>query len=101
MIIKKFIYKSVNSTNDIAINLIKKKNFKAGLVVTEKQKKGKGQKGKRRRQSHDPNRVGDRATRTRVPRGRSLMITCLSEKGPRRRVEPRAKQECYLCLTPF
>ena len=47
MIIKKFIYKSVNSTNDIAINLIKKKNFKAGLVVTEKQKKGKGQKGKR------------------------------------------------------
>ena len=47
MIIKKFIYKSVNSTNDIAINLIKKKNFKAGLVVTEKQKKGKGQRGKR------------------------------------------------------
>ena len=47
MIIKKFIYKSVNSTNDVAINLIKKKNFKAGLVVTEKQKKGKGQRGKR------------------------------------------------------
>ena len=47
MIIKKFIYKSVNSTNDIAINLIKKNNFKAGLVVTEKQKKGKGQRGKR------------------------------------------------------
>ena len=47
MIIKKFIYKSVNSTNDVAINLIKKNNFKAGLVVAEKQKKGKGQKGKR------------------------------------------------------
>ena len=47
MIIKKFIYKSVNSTNDIARNLIKKKNFRAGLVVTEKQKKGKGQRGKR------------------------------------------------------
>ena len=47
MIIKKFIYKSVNSTNDIAINLIKKKNYKTGLVVTEKQKKGKGQRGKR------------------------------------------------------
>jgi len=47
MIIKKFIYKSVNSTNDIAINLIKKNNFKAGLVVAEKQKKGRGQRGKR------------------------------------------------------
>jgi len=44
---KDFNYKCVNSTNDIAINLIKKKNFKAGLVVTEKQKKGKGQRGKR------------------------------------------------------
>ena len=47
MIIKKFIYKSVNSTNDIAINLIKKNNFKAGFVMAEKQKKGRGQRGKK------------------------------------------------------
>jgi len=47
MKIKKFTYKSVNSTNDIAINLIKKKNIKIGCVYAEKQKKGKGQRGKR------------------------------------------------------
>ena len=47
MDIKKFVYKSVNSTNDIAINLIKKKNFKAGLVISEKQKRGRGQRGKK------------------------------------------------------
>ena len=45
--IKKFIYKTVNSTNDIAINIIKKKNIKVGFVVAEKQKKGRGQRGKR------------------------------------------------------
>ncbi len=47
MKIKKFNYKYVNSTNDIAINLIKKKNLKVGFVLTEKQKKGRGQRGKR------------------------------------------------------
>ena len=47
MKINKFNYKYVNSTNDIAINLIKKKNFKAGFVLTEKQKKGRGQRGKK------------------------------------------------------
>jgi len=47
MKIKKFVYKSVNSTNDIAINLIKKKNIKAGLVISEIQKKGRGQRGKK------------------------------------------------------
>ena len=47
MKIKKFTYKSVNSTNDIAINLIKKKNIKIGCVYAEKQKKGKGQRRKR------------------------------------------------------
>ena len=41
MIIKNFNYKCVNSTNDIAINLIKKKNIRAGLVLAEKQKKGR------------------------------------------------------------
>ena len=47
MNIKKFSYKSVNSTNDIAINLIKKNHLKFGLVVTKRQKKGRGQRGKR------------------------------------------------------
>ena len=47
MKIKKFKYKYINSTNDIAINLIKKKNIKVGYVFTEKQKKGRGQRGKK------------------------------------------------------
>ena len=47
MKIKKFKYKFINSTNDIAINLIKKKNVKMGFVFTEKQKKGRGQRGKK------------------------------------------------------
>ena len=47
MIIKNFNYKCVNSTNDIAINLIKKKNIRVGLVLAEKQKKGRGQRGKK------------------------------------------------------
>ena len=47
MITKGFNYKIVNSTNDIAINLIKQKNIKAGFVLAEKQKKGRGQRGKK------------------------------------------------------
>ena len=47
MIIKSFNYKFVNSTNDIAINLIKQKNIKAGFVLAEKQKKGRGLRGKK------------------------------------------------------
>ncbi len=47
MSIKKFVYKTVISTNDVAINLIKKKNIKLGLVLSEKQKKGRGQRGKK------------------------------------------------------
>ncbi len=47
MIIKNFNYKCVNSTNDVAINLIKQKNIKAGFVLAEKQKKGRGQRGKK------------------------------------------------------
>ena len=47
MIIKNFNYKCVNSTNDIAINLIKQKNIKAGFVLADKQKKGRGQRGKK------------------------------------------------------
>ncbi len=47
MVIKNFHYKKVNSTNDTAINIIKQKNLKAGLVIAERQKKGRGQRGKR------------------------------------------------------
>ena len=47
MKIKKFKYKYINSTNDIAINLIKRKNVRAGFVLTEKQKKGRGRGGKK------------------------------------------------------
>ena len=47
MKIKNFNYKCVNSTNDIAINLIKQKNIKAGFVLAEKQKKGRGQREKK------------------------------------------------------
>jgi len=47
MKIKKFKYKYINSTNDIAINLIKKKNVRAGFVLAEKQKKGRGQREKK------------------------------------------------------
>jgi len=47
MKIKKFNYKCVNSTNDVAINLIKKKNIKVGFVVAEKQNKGRGQRGRK------------------------------------------------------
>jgi len=47
MNIKKFSYKSVNSTNDVAINIIKKRNIKTGIVVAEKQRKGRGQRGKK------------------------------------------------------
>ena len=47
MIIKKFKYKCVNSTNDTAIKLIKQKNIKTGFVIAEKQKKGRGRRGKK------------------------------------------------------
>tara|TARA_B100000287_G_C20629216_1_gene779071 strand:+ start:1052 stop:1585 length:534 start_codon:yes stop_codon:yes gene_type:complete len=47
MNIKKFVYKSTNSTNDIAINLIKKKNIQKGFVISKIQKKGRGQMGKK------------------------------------------------------
>ena len=45
MKLKKFKFKIVNSTNDIAIRLIKKTNNKFGIIVAEKQKKGRGQRG--------------------------------------------------------
>ena len=44
---KKFIFKNVNSTNDTAIKLIKKTNNKFGVVVANKQKKGRGRFGRK------------------------------------------------------
>ena len=45
MKLKKFKFKIVNSTNDIAIRLIKKTNNKFGIIVADEQKKGRGQRG--------------------------------------------------------
>ena len=46
MKLKKFKYKKVKSTNDTAIKLIKSKNFKSGIVISETQSKGKGRYGR-------------------------------------------------------
>ncbi len=46
MKLKKFLYKKINSTNDIAKQKIKK-GFRQGLVFAEEQKKGRGQYGKK------------------------------------------------------
>ena len=47
MKLKKFNFKIVNSTNDQAIQIIKNTNNKSGIVIAEKQKKGRGQYGKK------------------------------------------------------
>ena len=47
MKLKKFFFKSVNSTNDAAIRIIKNSNIKFGIIISDKQKKGKGQYGKK------------------------------------------------------
>ena len=44
---KSFNYKCVNSTNDIAMYLIKNKNINSGFVLAIKQIKGRGQRGKK------------------------------------------------------
>ena len=44
---KKFNFKTINSTNDTAIRIIKTTNIKSGIVIAEKQKKGRGQYGKK------------------------------------------------------
>ena len=46
MIFKKFFYKKVNSTNDLAIKKIKT-GFSQGIIVADYQKKGRGQHGKK------------------------------------------------------
>ena len=40
-----FKFKNVTSTNDVAINLIKKKNKKLGCIYAETQSSGRGQRG--------------------------------------------------------
>ena len=47
MKLKKFNFKIVNSTNDLAIQIIKNTNDKSGIIIAEKQKKGRGQYGKK------------------------------------------------------
>jgi len=47
MKLKKFNFKIVNSTNDLAIQIIRNTNNKSGIVIAEKQKKGRGQYGKK------------------------------------------------------
>ena len=47
MKLKKFNFKVVNSTNDLAIKIIKNTNNKSGIIIAEKQKKGRGQYGKK------------------------------------------------------
>ena len=47
MKLKKFNFKIVNSTNDLAIQIIKNTNNKSGIVIAERQKRGRGQYGKK------------------------------------------------------
>ena len=47
MKLKKFNFKIVNSTNDLAIQIIKNTNNKSGIVIAEKQKRGRGQYSKK------------------------------------------------------
>ena len=47
MKLKKFNFKIINSTNDKAFQIIKNTNNKSGIVIAEKQKRGRGQYGKK------------------------------------------------------
>ena len=44
---KKFNFKIIKSTNDTAARIIKKTNYKFGMVVAEKQFSGRGQYGRK------------------------------------------------------
>ena len=44
---KIFRFKKVNSTNNRAINIIKKTNYKNGMIISETQSSGRGQYGKK------------------------------------------------------
>jgi len=47
MRLKKFIFKKVTSTNNTAIRIIKKTNLDYGMIISDMQKKGKGQYGRK------------------------------------------------------
>ncbi len=47
MKLKIFNFKRVNSTNDVAIRMIKNSKSKLGMIVSETQKKGRGNHGKK------------------------------------------------------
>ena len=47
MKLKKFNFQIVNSTNDLAIKIIKNTNNKSGIIIAKKQKKGRGQYGRK------------------------------------------------------
>ena len=47
MKLKKFNFKKVNSTNDLAIKIIRSSKNKSGIVIAETQKKGRGRHGKK------------------------------------------------------
>jgi BirA family transcriptional regulator, biotin operon repressor / biotin---[acetyl-CoA-carboxylase] ligase len=47
MKLKRYNFKIVNSTNDLAIKIIKYTKIESGIVTAEKQKKGRGQYGKK------------------------------------------------------
>ena len=44
---KKFKFKKVKSTNNTAIRIIKRSNFRFGMIIAETQLRGKGQYGKK------------------------------------------------------
>ena len=44
---KLFFYEEVDSTNNIAMNLIKTKNYNNGFIVASSQKKGRGRRGRK------------------------------------------------------
>ena len=46
MALKKFKYKKVSSTNDIAIQKIRQ-GYNAGIIISDKQTRGRGQHGKK------------------------------------------------------
>ena len=47
MKLKKYLFKNVKSTNNTAIRIIKNSNYKSGMVISDKQIRGKGQYGKK------------------------------------------------------
>ena len=47
MKLKKFNFKSINSTNDTALRIIKTTKIKSGIVIADKQIRGRGQYGKK------------------------------------------------------